>query len=483
MGQTASRTQTYITPDACPAPGTDVVHYYDPTTYSGSFFYEKRKAKEVVGNTSFEFSNYSSTVSGANPSASTYDDAFGYTNIFNSQIVGSTLVWRQNSTDTHLGGEQSAVTQNSPYKSQVTITFSREVRNLKITFQDIDKALLNSGQGSNFTDEVDLYPTNAAGQPTNISGTFPSSGYPDNGNVQVGFGLPDSNGQYGYYGNISNPNTNSTSAATCVYSLKTRSDGRQHFVFQGVRLNGGAAGNPSRAGNATVVFNNPVKKIVLTYSNLYTLDPNNNCPDLRLQTIAIENISWCTERTLPVTLTNFDAKAAEGNARLAWATASEVNNSYFDVERSFDGVSFSQIGKVAGHGTTSTFSNYTYTDAGVAAKATGTIYYRLRQVDLDGTATYSPVRTVSFEKGAAALKLYPNPTTGTDDKLMVDLLTLPQGDYQATVVNAVGTTVATYTVHGGENQPIALPATLAPGTYLVRVQGQGVSLTQRLARQ
>lgn len=488
LAQTTARTQTYIPLNVCPStPGTDVADYYNPLTTSGNFFVEKRTAKEVFGNTSFQFSNYSSTVSGANPQASTYDDAFGYTNIFNSQVVGNTFVWRQNSTNTHLGGEQNQVTQNSPYKSQVTITFSREVKNLKITFQDIDKALLSQNQGSNFTDEVDLYPTNAAGQPTDISGTLPTTGAPDNGKVQVGYGLPNSSGEYGWYGNIGtpsgSPSANNTNDATCKASLKTRPDNTLHFVFQGVGLNGGAAGSPSRAGNATVVFKNPVKQIVLTYSNLYTIDPNNNCTDLRLQTIAIENISWCTVTTLPVTLTGFDAKTADSDARLTWATASETDNDYFGVERSFDGVSFTSLGKVAGHGTTNTFSNYTYNDAGVAAKATGPVYYRLRQVNLDGTSTYSPVRTVAFEKGAAAIKMYPNPATPNDNQLTLDLLTLPQGEYQASLINVLGSKVATYTVRGGETQPLALPTSLAPGTYIMTVQGQGVHLTQRLARQ
>ena len=481
LAQTTSRTQTYIPLSVCPSvPGTDDVGYYKP---GATINIEKRSATETRGNTSFKFSNYSSTVAGSTTAASTTNDVFQYTDDYSSQISGSTLVWRQNSTNTHLGGERGEVIENSPYKSQVTITFSREVRNLKITFQDIDKALLGSNQGSNFTDEVDLYPTNAAGQPTDIAGAFPSSGYSDNGKVQVGFGLPDANGEYGWYGNSQNPNTNSPSTATCTYSLKTRPDNTTHFVFQGVRLNGGAASNPTRTGNSIVVFKNPVKKIVLTYSNMYTIDANNSSTALRLQTIAIEDISWCTVATLPVTLTSFDAKAAGSDARLTWGTASEVSNDYFGVERSFDGVSFSSIGRVSGHGTTSTFSNYAYTDAGVAAKATGPVYYRLRQVDLDGTATYSPVRTVAFEKGAAAINLYPNPAAPGEKDLTLDLLTLPQGEYQVSVLNVVGSTMATYTVRGGEAQPLALPAALAPGTYLVRLQGQGVNLTQRLARQ
>ncbi|RZJ57486.1 MAG: hypothetical protein EOO55_03285 [Hymenobacter sp.] len=470
------KTQTYITFPTC-TEGYNTVDYRNKQSCSPSV--EKRNDTETIGNTSFTFSNYRSTIAGSGlTAAGRADDVFQYTDAYSSQILGSALVWRQNSTDTEIASEQGAVILSSPYKAQVTITFNREVKNLRLTIQDIDKALLNSNQGSDFTDEVDFYPTDAAGNPVPLSGDGHSAG----STVLVGFGRPV-NGEYGWYGNIGSSttgaSTNSPSTATCAYSIETR-DGATQAVLRGVGLNGKSASGPSREGNATIVFAKPVKKLVLTYRNLYTRTSS----ALRLQTIAIEKIGWCRETNpLPVTLTTFDAKAAGANANLTWATASEANNDYFGVERSFDGVSFTAIGKVAGHGTTATFSNYAYTDAGVAAKASGTVYYRLRQVDLDGTSTYSPVRTVAFEMGAASLKLYPNPATPGDDKLTLDLLTLPQGDYQANLVNVLGSTVATYTVHGGEAQPVALPAALAAGTYIMVVQGQGLHLTQRLAQQ
>lgn len=473
--QKPDNTQTYITFPTC-TEGYNTVDYRNKLYCTPNV--EKRNDTESIGNTSFTFSNYSSTIAGSGVTAAgKADDVFQYTDSYGSQILGSALVWRQNSTDTKLSSEQGAVILSSPYKAQVTITFNREVKNLRLTIQDIDKALLPN-QGSDFTDEVDFYPTDAAGNPVPLSGDGHSAG----STVLVGFGRPV-NGEYGWYGNIGSAttgaSTNSPSTATCEYSIETR-DNFTQAVLRGVRLNGKSASGPSREGNAIIVFTRPVKKVVLTYRNLFTRTNS----ALRLQTIAIERIGWCRESNpLPVTLTTFDAKAAGADANLNWATASEANNDYFGVERSFDGVTFDAVGKIAGHGTTSTFSNYAYTDTGVAAKASGTVYYRLRQVDLDGTSTYSPVRTVAFEKGAASLKLYPNPTTPGDDKLTLDLLTLPQGDYQASLVNVLGSTVATYTVHGGEAQPIALPASLAAGNYIVLVQGQGVHLTQRLARQ
>jgi hypothetical protein len=75
------------------------------------------------------------------------------------------------------------------------------------------------------------------------------------------------------------------------------------------------------------------------------------------------------------------------------------------VERSPDGVAWQELGRVAAAGSSSTARSYGYLDA--AAPAGTLVYYRLHQVDLDGTAAYSPVRAVTL--GAGGLALYPNP--------------------------------------------------------------------------
>jgi uncharacterized repeat protein (TIGR01451 family) len=188
---------------------------------------------------------------------------------------------------------------------------------------------------------------------------------------------------------------------------------------------------------------------------------------------------------LPVVLTNFTAQAVQNrDALLSWTTASEVSSAYFDVERSFDGSTFVKIGQVAAQGTKSSASTYTLTDASVASKANGPVYYRLRQVDLDGTATYSPLRAVRFAADAAttpvALSLFPNPAQASTQ---LDLRQLPAtGTYQVLLLDATGRTVRTATLAGGLPQPLDLQQ-LASGTYHVLVMGQladGTSFKQTL---
>lgn len=115
-------------------------------------------------------------------------------------------------------------------------------------------------------------------------------------------------------------------------------------------------------------------------------------------------------QSLPVEFSSFAARQSESHSNLYWVTASEINASHFEVEHSQDGREFAYIGKVAATGFSQTESSYDFLhkDPG-----TGTHYYRLKQIDCDGSYDYSDVRSVRFEgSGAGAeLAVYPNPAT------------------------------------------------------------------------
>jgi hypothetical protein len=187
--------------------------------------------------------------------------------------------------------------------------------------------------------------------------------------------------------------------------------------------------------------------------------------------ITTQNVTFTIgANPLPVTLVAFTATAVQNrDAQLTWTTASEVNNDHFEVERSFDGSTFTKLEQLAGQGTTSLRTAYAFTDANVASKATGPVYYRLQQVDTDGTSTYSPVRTVSFAKAAVrSLSLYPNPAQTTTT---LELSQLPTtSSVQVLVLDATGRTVLSTTLAGGVAQTLDVH-TLATGTYNVVVSG------------
>ncbi len=111
---------------------------------------------------------------------------------------------------------------------------------------------------------------------------------------------------------------------------------------------------------------------------------------------------------LPVELTAFSGKEDNGQIRLYWTTAQEINNDYFEVQRSTDGRHFEVIAKVYGVGNSNTPIHYEALDQ---QPVKGLNYYRLRQVDFDESEDYSSVITVNLsgEKSAQLIRLWPNP--------------------------------------------------------------------------
>ncbi len=137
-------------------------------------------------------------------------------------------------------------------------------------------------------------------------------------------------------------------------------------------------------------------------------------------------------QVLPITLMYFTAKQNDSQVLLQWATASEKDNEYFSLEKSRDGRQFNEIGRVAGAGTSTAKLTYQFTDDFPFG---GTSYYRLKQVDLDGTFTYSRIVAVNSEV-TAALRIYPNPVT--QNELWVEATDAQADDMRITIHNAVG---------------------------------------------
>ena len=114
---------------------------------------------------------------------------------------------------------------------------------------------------------------------------------------------------------------------------------------------------------------------------------------------------------LPVQLVTFTAhRQADKAVALKWTTASEKNSAYFEIQRSLDGRVFAGVTTATARGTSSQPTTYTFLDRASPAAA---LYYRLRQVDTDGTDAFSPVVTVSSSAIASKLALHPNPASSS----------------------------------------------------------------------
>ena len=112
---------------------------------------------------------------------------------------------------------------------------------------------------------------------------------------------------------------------------------------------------------------------------------------------------------LPINLVNFEGSKKEGSNYLQWSTASEQNSSYFEVQRSTDGVNFTSIAKVDAAGNSDKTLNYSYADNQLSS-ISSVSYYRLKMVDIDGSSKYSSI--INIKNSAIALaKVFPNPAS------------------------------------------------------------------------
>lgn len=121
--------------------------------------------------------------------------------------------------------------------------------------------------------------------------------------------------------------------------------------------------------------------------------------------------------SLPIVLGYFTAKSEEDAVRIDWTTLSELNNDYFSIERSTNGIDFEEVHRIAGSGTTIQEMNYAWTDNDPLA---GTTYYRLKQTDYDGQYEIFHTVMVRRQRSNAQLKAYPNPTSSKITLTQVD---------------------------------------------------------------
>ncbi len=184
---------------------------------------------------------------------------------------------------------------------------------------------------------------------------------------------------------------------------------------------------------------------------------------------------------VPVELTSFTSTTSKEGITLHWSTASETNNHGFEIERSYDGKTFSQIGFVQGVGTSTENHNYSYLDK-VKYSGSQFIYYRLKQVDFNGRANYSDILNVKFDApGVFQLSQnYPNPFNPTTK---INYKVPDQSLVTIKLYNAIGQEVMTLVneVKDPGSYEINLNASkLSSGIYIYRMTAKNFVSTRKL---
>jgi hypothetical protein len=191
-------------------------------------------------------------------------------------------------------------------------------------------------------------------------------------------------------------------------------------------------------------------------------------------TITVTNLGVSA---LPITLTSFTARPKGDQVMVEWETATELNNDYMAVERSADGRSFDEIGRVQGAGNSNTPIRYDLLDE---EPLSGRSYYRLRQVDFDGTTSYSDVRSVSFASASGgSIQVYPTVSNGKESLTIELPQTGQQGNVNLDIFHVSGALVHSVNVSLGRQQQQLLLPELSPGTYLIKSRGERLEMSGR----
>ncbi len=189
--------------------------------------------------------------------------------------------------------------------------------------------------------------------------------------------------------------------------------------------------------------------------------------------------------SLPVKYLSFDAIVVDNLTTIKWVTTQEVNNSHFEVERSFNNSSYSIVGLVLGGvAINGTDKRYEFKDNSLELKANQVAYYRLKQFDIDGNFTYSKIIAVKLQpRTDVSIEVSPNPFVET---VNLRFNALVNGNAQIRIVNMTGQTMLSrqsIISKGYNNIQIDGLSRLASGIYIAQLVMNGVVIdNQRVVK-
>lgn len=192
--------------------------------------------------------------------------------------------------------------------------------------------------------------------------------------------------------------------------------------------------------------------------------------------VIVDDVTLTVASSLPVQLISFTGELSNGQSTLNWKTASELNNKYFIVERSVNGTRYDSIGLVRAAVTNNSTKSYTFTDMKINA---GTNFYRLRQVDIDGSISYSKVVTVKLQQANTGVKIFP---TVTNTNVNFQISASEAGAVSVIVYDLTGKVriCINKSVSAGANQQSIEVNSLHEGIYYLHIQNNNstISYTQ-----
>jgi hypothetical protein len=182
---------------------------------------------------------------------------------------------------------------------------------------------------------------------------------------------------------------------------------------------------------------------------------------------------------LPVKLNSFTGRYSNGIAILDWQTSQELNSDHFELFRSYDAIDFVSVAKVASAGFSNTIKNYSYNDRVGSAN---TVYYRLKQVDINGKETFSSIVKLSME-AKDGVEIFPNPFY---NNFTVTLPSAKSSLATLKIFNTAGQAVYSkiISVNKGNNSIVVgnLPASINPGVYYITITNDEINFNSKLQK-
>lgn len=186
--------------------------------------------------------------------------------------------------------------------------------------------------------------------------------------------------------------------------------------------------------------------------------------------VAIDNLTIRNLIILPIELISFTSEEKNNSIDISWKTATENNSDYFELQKSFDGISFTKLAKIKAAGNSHTLKEYLSKDE---KKINTQLYYRLKIVDLDNTYKYSPIITPQN-----SLNELNNLIAYVDDfkNIIIDKTYILSNNIETiNIINTNGKIIRNYTVQelkNSDNQKNSLSQTDLPiGIYLIQLIG------------
>lgn len=180
------------------------------------------------------------------------------------------------------------------------------------------------------------------------------------------------------------------------------------------------------------------------------------------------NCGSCTEASaplspLPIELIFFNGKQDKEGIEFTWATATELNNDYFTLEKSTDGIHWNALATIPGAGISTETLRYSFVDK---APEAGIQYYRLKQTDFDGSATFSVSIVIDVETPDPSITIYPNPNQSNHLNIRGIGNDVP---YVLALKNITGELLYSQTFHSNS---LDLPV-VEKGVYLITLRSAG----------